>query len=68
MEQKTWLTKKEAAKHLGIGMTTFYERVKDGSLPQPSLILGRRAPRWHRASIDQLMSGDCPENPPTTEA
>lgn len=68
MEQKTWLTKKEAAQHVGVGMTTFYERVKDGSLPKPSLKLGVRAPRWHRPLIDKFMSDDCLENQPTIEA
>lgn len=68
MEQKTWLTKKEASEHLGIGMTTFYERVRDGSLPKPSLVLGERAPRWHRPTIDKLMRADCLDSQPTIEA
>jgi excisionase family DNA binding protein len=43
VEQKVWLTAKEAATHLGIGLTTFYQLCQVGGLKHVRVGKGSRA-------------------------
>ncbi|MGI9487848.1 MAG: hypothetical protein ACR2RF_18600 [Geminicoccaceae bacterium] len=42
-----WVSAQEAADMLRIAVATFLRKVDEGLLPAPSLVLGRRNPRWN---------------------
>jgi predicted DNA-binding transcriptional regulator AlpA len=45
-----FLTAREGAAELGIGLSTFWKHVKAGSLPAPEYVLPR-SPRWRRSKL-----------------
>ncbi|KQQ81965.1 hypothetical protein ASF65_07885 [Aureimonas sp. Leaf324] len=52
------LSRDEAARHIGVGVTKFDEMVADGAMPKPKLIGRRRI--WNRLSIEAAFC-DLPE-------
>lgn len=48
------LTARESAKHLNIGIATFYRWKKAGRLPT-GVQLGQRAARWSVAELDEFI-------------
>lgn len=48
------LTGPEAAKMLGVSLTTFYRRTWDGTVPPPVKI-GHRLARWPRSEITAVI-------------
>lgn len=59
-----WLDPDDAARYLGLRTDAFLRRVKARTLPNPSLHLGARTPRWDREALDsQLVAGAASEAP-----
>lgn len=44
------LCREEAARYIGVGSTKFDEMVKDGRMPKPKVVDGRRV--WDRIALD----------------
>lgn len=51
-----WLSSEAAAHYLGLRETAFRRKVKAGSLPAPSYLLGSRTPRWDREALDARLA------------
>ena len=52
-----WLNSEQAAQYLTVKRAAFSRAVRNGSLPEPSLALGPRMPRWDISDLDQAMKG-----------
>ena len=63
--EKIWLTKSDLAKYLSVTTRTIEKRVRDGVLPKSNKTLGERNPRWNKADIDAIMSGENTQSQPT---
>lgn len=48
------LDRVEAAAFIGIGVTTFDQLVREGTMPQPRTIKGRLV--WHRTELEKAFS------------
>jgi excisionase family DNA binding protein len=48
-----WLSINELCEKLGISRNTYYRRVEDGKIPEPSMHMGQK--RWYEPDIDKLM-------------
>lgn len=53
------LSREEAARYIGVGVTKFDEMVKDGRMPKPKRLDGRTV--WDRLAVD-LAFTDIPED------
>lgn len=53
------LSREQAARHVGVGVTKFDEMVQDGRMPRPKRIDGRVI--WDRVAIEAAFS-DLPED------
>ena len=53
-EWPRWLNRDRLADYLGVDYTAITKLVRAGKLPQPSLHLGPRSPRWDRLAVDDL--------------
>jgi len=58
------LNREAAAAYIGVGTTKFDEMVKDGRMPQPIQVDGRRL--WDRRAIDQAFDALGGEDQPDT--
>lgn len=72
-----WLNLHELLDYLHISNTQRHRLERDGFIPQPTMTLGDRSPRWRRAEIDAaLKAGEriagvlshCPVLPPSAPA
>ena len=61
-----WLDADAAAAYLSTRVDAFLRKVRQGILPKPSLALGERTPRWHRADLDVTMKPDTTSTDPLT--
>jgi predicted DNA-binding transcriptional regulator AlpA len=52
-----WLNLDELAAYVGVKEHQIRRMVRAGKLPEPSLHLGPRSPRWDREQIDALFTG-----------
>lgn len=58
MDERRWLSSKDAAAYLGMKLNTFTQKVRDGVLPPGSLSLGPRMVRWLSDDLDRFMRGE----------
>jgi predicted DNA-binding transcriptional regulator AlpA len=63
-----WLTREETAGYVGAKEHQIRRMVREGKLPEPSLHLGPRSPRWDRDAIDALFMGGKPKSSHVREA
>jgi hypothetical protein len=52
-----WLDLTAAAAYLSLRPDIFARKVKAGIIPEPSVHLGERTPRWDRGALDATMGG-----------
>jgi hypothetical protein len=52
-----WLDVTAGAAFLSLRPDIFLRKVREGLIPAPSIILGKRSPRWDRDRLDAIMMG-----------
>lgn len=57
MSDPRWLDLTAAAAYLSLRPDIFARKVKVGIIPEPSMHLGERTPRWDRGVLDATMGG-----------
>jgi excisionase family DNA binding protein len=55
-EARRCFDRKEAASYVGVSPTTFDKLVRQGTMPRPTVFLGRKV--WDRLAIDRLLDAE----------
>jgi hypothetical protein len=57
MADPRWLDRETLARHIAVRVDHIPRLQKAGKLPEPSLHLGPRCPRWDREAVDAMFGG-----------
>ena len=57
MADARWLDREACAAYISVRVDQLPRMLKAGTLPEPSLTLGPRSPRWDRHALDAVFGG-----------